>query len=76
MSPVLNKPLGKPGTRAYMDAMMALPAWQDWSAQAQAETWITASAGDSGTHMRLGVAGGSRHAATRACPEQMEPYDR
>jgi glutathione S-transferase len=29
-----------PGTRAYMDAMMALPAWQDWSAQAQAETWI------------------------------------
>ena len=75
MSPVLNKPLGKPagssvkflfgdfsaagamfapvvnrlhvykvavtpGTRAYMDAMMALPAWQDWSAQAQAETCI------------------------------------
>jgi glutathione S-transferase len=29
-----------PGTQAYMDAMMALPAWQDWSAQAQAETWI------------------------------------
>jgi glutathione S-transferase len=29
-----------PGTRAYMDAMMALPAWQDWSAQAQAEAWI------------------------------------
>jgi glutathione S-transferase len=29
-----------PGTRAYMEAMMALPAWQDWSAQAQAETWI------------------------------------
>jgi glutathione S-transferase len=29
-----------PGTRAYMDAMMALPAWQDWSTQAQAETWI------------------------------------
>ena len=28
------------GTRAYMDAMMALPAWQDWSAQAQAEAWI------------------------------------
>jgi glutathione S-transferase len=26
-------------TRAYMDAMMALPAWQDWSAQAQAEPW-------------------------------------
>jgi glutathione S-transferase len=30
----------KPGTRAYMDAMMALPAWQDRSARAQAETWI------------------------------------
>ena len=29
-----------PGTRAYMDAMMALPAWQNWSAQAQAETWV------------------------------------
>jgi glutathione S-transferase len=29
-----------PGTRDYMDAMMALPAWQNWSAQAQAETWI------------------------------------
>jgi glutathione S-transferase len=29
-----------PGTRAYMDAIMALSAWQDWSAQAQAETWI------------------------------------
>ncbi|HEY8031461.1 MAG TPA: glutathione S-transferase family protein [Methylocella sp.] len=28
-----------PGTRAYMDAMMALPAWQEWRAQAQAETW-------------------------------------
>jgi len=29
-----------PGTLVYMDAMMALPAWQNWSAQAQAETWI------------------------------------
>jgi glutathione S-transferase len=29
-----------PGTRVYMDAMMALPAWQNWSVQAQAETWI------------------------------------
>ncbi len=29
-----------PGTRVYMDAMMALRAWQDWSAQAQAEAWI------------------------------------
>ena len=28
------------GTRAYMDAMTALPAWQNWSARAQAETWI------------------------------------
>jgi len=26
-------------TRAYMDAMMALPAWQEWQAQAQAEPW-------------------------------------
>ena len=29
-----------PATRAYMDAMMALPAWQEWRAQAEAETWI------------------------------------
>jgi glutathione S-transferase len=28
-----------PATRAYMDAMMALPAWQEWSAQAKAEPW-------------------------------------
>jgi glutathione S-transferase len=27
-------------TRAYMDAMMALPVWQEWRAQAEAETWI------------------------------------
>jgi glutathione S-transferase len=27
-------------TRAYMDAMMALPAWQEWRAKAEAETWI------------------------------------
>ncbi len=27
-------------THAYMDAMMALPAWQEWRAQAEAETWI------------------------------------
>jgi glutathione S-transferase len=44
-APVVNRLHGyavavTPGTRAYMDAMMALPAWQDWSAQAQAETWI------------------------------------
>jgi glutathione S-transferase len=24
-------------TRSYMHRMMALPAWQDWAAQAQAE---------------------------------------
>lgn len=29
-----------PATRAYMDAIMALPAWQEWQAQAKAETWI------------------------------------
>ncbi len=28
-----------PGTRAYMGAMMALPAWRDWSAGAFAENW-------------------------------------
>ena len=28
------------GTRAYMETMMAVPAWQDWSKQAQAEPWI------------------------------------
>lgn len=26
-------------TRAYMDAIMALPAWQEWRTQAEAETW-------------------------------------
>jgi glutathione S-transferase len=25
--------------RTYMDAMMALPAWQNWSTQAEAEPW-------------------------------------
>ncbi len=28
-----------PQTRAYMDAIMALPAWRDWSAGAFAELW-------------------------------------
>jgi glutathione S-transferase len=28
------------GTRAYMDVIMALPAWQDWSANAKAEPWV------------------------------------
>ncbi len=27
-----------PATRAYMDAMMALPAWQEWQAQARSGT--------------------------------------
>jgi glutathione S-transferase len=27
-------------TRAYMDRMMALPAWKEWAAQAQAEPWV------------------------------------
>jgi glutathione S-transferase len=31
-----------PATRAYMEAMMALPAWQDWSRQARAEPWTIA----------------------------------
>jgi glutathione S-transferase len=29
----------KPATRAYMDAIMALPAWQAWIAGAEAEPW-------------------------------------
>jgi glutathione S-transferase len=28
-----------PATRAYMDSMMALPAWQDWDVGAAAEVW-------------------------------------
>jgi glutathione S-transferase len=28
-----------PQTRAYMDAVMALPAWRDWSAGAFGELW-------------------------------------
>jgi glutathione S-transferase len=28
------------GTRRYMDHVMALPAWQEWAAQAQAEPWV------------------------------------
>ena len=29
-----------PGARAYMDAVMALPAWGEWRAAALAETWV------------------------------------
>ena len=32
-------PVG-PGTRAYMDAVMALPAWQEWHDAAMKETWV------------------------------------
>ncbi|MCI0599205.1 MAG: glutathione S-transferase family protein [Beijerinckiaceae bacterium] len=28
------------GTRTYMNAIMALPAWREWCEQAQAEPWI------------------------------------
>ncbi len=28
-----------PGARLYMDAMMSLPAWRDWSVGAHAEPW-------------------------------------
>ena len=28
-----------PDTRAYMVAMMALPAWREWEAGAEAEPW-------------------------------------
>jgi len=31
-----------PGTRAYMDALTALPAWRDWCAAAVAEPWLYA----------------------------------
>ena len=43
-APVVNRfhvydiPVAKP-TRAYMDAMMALPAWKAWIADAEAEPW-------------------------------------
>ena len=43
-APVINRlhvygvPVTSP-TRAYMDAMMALPAWREWAAQAQTEPW-------------------------------------
>ena len=29
----------KPATRAYLDAVMALPAWKAWVADAEAEPW-------------------------------------
>jgi glutathione S-transferase len=31
------------GTRAYMDAVMALPAWGEWHAAAVKEPWILAA---------------------------------
>jgi glutathione S-transferase len=31
-----------PTARAYMDAMMALPAWQEWTAAALTEEWVLA----------------------------------
>ena len=43
-APVVNRlhayaqPVG-PATRAYMDAMMAAPAWGDWQAGAEGEGW-------------------------------------
>ena len=30
------------GTRAYMDAVMALPAWREWHAAAREEPWVLA----------------------------------
>jgi glutathione S-transferase len=30
----------RPETQAYMDAIQALPAWQDWIAGAHAEPWV------------------------------------
>jgi glutathione S-transferase len=43
-APVVNRfhtydiPVSR-ATRAYMDAMMALPAWKAWTADAEAEKW-------------------------------------
>ena len=43
-APVVNRfhvydiPVSKP-TRAYMETMMALPAWKAWIADAHAEPW-------------------------------------
>ncbi len=43
-APVVNRfhvydiPVGKP-TRAYMEAIMALPAWKAWISDAEAEPW-------------------------------------
>jgi glutathione S-transferase len=31
-----------PPARAYMDAVMALPAWKEWHAAAVKETWVLA----------------------------------
>ena len=30
----------RPETRAYMDAVMALPAWRAWAEAAHAEPWF------------------------------------
>ena len=30
-------------SQAYMDAMMALPAWKEWEAASRAESWVIAS---------------------------------
>jgi glutathione S-transferase len=32
-----------PGTRAYMDAVMALPAWREWHAAGIKEPWVLAA---------------------------------
>jgi len=32
--------LRRPTSQAYMDAMMALPAWQEWDAASRAEPWV------------------------------------
>jgi len=31
-----------PAARAYMQAVMALPAWQEWTAEARGEPWVLA----------------------------------
>jgi glutathione S-transferase len=31
-----------PPSRAYMETMMALPAWAEWRAAALKETWVLA----------------------------------
>ena len=43
-APVVNRlhvyDLARPGSRPYMEAVMALPAWREWAEGAAAEPWF------------------------------------